>query len=192
MRGVTILLVLALSGCGATVKEYAHLLRDDPEYAERAKAFSAKCRDIFEFLAELEPRAARHPLRKRVAYHDACHLGHAQGVRQQPRDLLSSIPGVTLAPIADGDICCGSAGIFNLVQPEMAAELGRRKAANIADAKPDIVATTNPGCMLQLRAGVRKWGQSGVRVAHVIEILDEAYKVRSSRKTNPGKTPESL
>ena len=111
----------------------------------------------------------------RVAYHDACHLAHAQGVRQPPRDLLAAIPGVTLVPIADGDICCGSAGIFNLVQPEMAAELGRRKAANIAAASPDVVATTNPGCMLQINAAARASGHMRP-IVHVVEILDASIR----------------
>ena len=158
------------------MKSYGELFRGDPAWAERAQAFASRVRDVTEVLAGLDsPRAPRHRLDMRIAYHDACHLGHAQGVRQQPRDLLSSIPGVTLVPIADGDICCGSAGIFNLVQPEMASELGRRKAANIADAKPDIVATTNPGCMLQITAAARAAGDSRP-VVHVVEILDASIR----------------
>ena len=113
----------------------------------------------------------------RVAYHDACHLGHAQGIRQEPRDLLAAIPGVTLVPVAESDICCGSAGIFNLVQPEMAAELGRRKAADIADASPDIIATTNPGCMLQITAAARAAGNDRP-IVHVVEILDASIQRR--------------
>ena len=120
-------------------------------------------------------QAPRHPLDLRVAYHDACHLAHAQGVRQPPRDLLAAIPGVTLVPIADGDICCGSAGIFNLVQPEMAAELGRRKAGNIAAATPDVVATTNPGCMLQISAAARAAGATQP-IVHVVELLDASIR----------------
>ena len=118
----------------------------------------------------------------RVAYHDACHLGHAQGVRQQPRELLAAIPGVTLVPVADGDICCGSAGIFNLVQPEMAAELGRRKAANIAAASPDIIATTNPGCMLQINAAARAVGQDRP-IVHVVELLDASIRGEQLRRS---------
>jgi len=169
-------IVVNAAGCGSSMKSYGQLFRDDPVWAARAKAFAAKVRDVTEVLAGLSPaRAPRHPLDLRVAYHDACHLAHAQSVRQQPRDLLSSIPGVTLVPIAEGDICCGSAGIFNLVQPEMASELGRRKAANIAEAKPDIVATTNPGCMLQITAAGRAAGGSPP-VVHVVELLDASIR----------------
>ena len=172
-------IVVNAAGCGSSMKSYGELFRDDPKWMARAQAFAAKVRDVTEVLAGLgAPQAPRHRLDMRVAYHDACHLGHAQGVRQQPRDLLAAIPGVTLVPIADGDICCGSAGIFNLVQPEMAAELGKRKAANIADAKPDIVATTNPGCMLQITASARKAAPAGgsPRVVHVVELLDASIQ----------------
>jgi glycolate oxidase iron-sulfur subunit len=120
----------------------------------------------------------------RVAYHDACHLGHAQGIRQEPRDLLAAIPGVTLVPVAESDICCGSAGIFNLVQPEMAAELGRRKAAHIAAASPDIIATTNPGCMLQITAAARAAGNDRP-IVHVVEILDASIRGERVRATIP-------
>jgi glycolate oxidase iron-sulfur subunit len=168
--------VVNAAGCGSSMKTYGELFRDDPAWAQRAQAFSAKVRDVTEVLAGLDgARATRHPIDARISYHDACHLAHAQGIRQQPRDLLAAIPGVTLVPISDGEICCGSAGIFNLVQPEMASELGRRKAANIAEAKPDIVATTNPGCMLQINAAARAAGD--VRpIVHVIEILDASIR----------------
>jgi glycolate oxidase iron-sulfur subunit len=168
--------VVNAAGCGSSMKTYGELFRNDPVWAQRAQAFSAKVRDVTEVLAGLgTARAPRHPIDARIAYHDACHLGHAQGIRQQPRDLLAAIPGVTLVPVSDGEICCGSAGIFNLVQPEMAAELGRRKAANIAEAKPDIVATTNPGCMLQINAAARAAGD--VRpIVHVIEVLDASIR----------------
>ena len=168
--------VVNAAGCGSSMKTYGELFRDDPAWAGRAQAFAAKVRDVTEVLAGLgAARATRHHLAMRVAYHDACHLGHAQGVRQQPRDLLSSIPGVTIVPIAEGDICCGSAGIFNLVQPGMAAELGRRKASNIADAQPDIVATTNPGCMLQIAAAGRAAGVN-TPIVHVVELLDASIR----------------
>ena len=121
-----------VAGCGSGMKDYAHLLADDPEWAERAAAFSAKVRDVTELLAEHEPQAPRHPLPLRVAYHDACHLAHAQQVREQPRALLRAIPELELLEPADWELCCGSAGIYNLVQPEAAAELGARKAAQPA------------------------------------------------------------
>ena len=141
------------AGCGSALKDYGHLLRDDPAWAASADAFSRKVRDVSELLVQLgAPRAARHPIQARVAYHDACHLAHAQGVRAQPRSLLNAIPGITLTTVAEADVCCGSAGIFNLTQPEMAEELGRRKATHLSDGQPDVVVTSNPGCMLQIRA----------------------------------------
>ena len=124
-------IVVNVAGCGSTMKEYGRLLRDDPRYAERAAAFSAKVRDISEVLADLEPVAPRHPIEARVAYHDACHLGHGQRVRLQPRAVLRTIPGLEVTDIPEAEICCGSAGIYNMVQPDAGAELGRRKIANV-------------------------------------------------------------
>ncbi len=168
--------VVNAAGCGSTMKGYGELFRNDPVWAERARAFDARVRDVTEVLAGFESRRApRHPIDLRVAYHDACHLAHAQGVRQPPRALLASIPGLTIVPIADGDICCGSAGIFNLVQPDMAAELGRRKVEKIDEAAPDVVATTNPGCMLQIGAAGRAAGRSRP-VYHVVELLDASIR----------------
>jgi glycolate oxidase iron-sulfur subunit len=161
------------AGCGSAMKEYGHLLRDDPQWAERARAFAAKVKDVSEVLAGLEPRAPRRTMNLRVAYHDACHLAHAQGIRSEPRQALASVPGITLIPFAEGEICCGSAGIFNLVQPEMAATLGDRKAAHINDAAPDVVVTSNPGCILQIRAAAERGGHS-YRVMHLVELLDAA------------------
>ncbi len=123
--------VVNAAGCGSTMKEYAALLADDPAYAERAKAFADKVRDVSEILVELGPVAPRHPLEMTIAYHDACHLAHAQGIRAEPRDLLRAIPGLELREIAEAEICCGSAGIYNILNPEPARELGDRKAANI-------------------------------------------------------------
>jgi glycolate oxidase iron-sulfur subunit len=168
--------VINAAGCGSTMKGYGELLRTDPEWAARASAFSAKVRDVSEILCFLgPPRAVRHALNLRVAYHDACHLGHAQGIRREPRELIESIPGVTLVPLADSEICCGSAGIFNLVEPEMAGELGRRKASRIAEAGPDVVVTSNPGCMLQIGAHSRAAGQR-VKILHIVELLDAAVR----------------
>jgi glycolate oxidase iron-sulfur subunit len=167
-------IVVNAAGCGSTMKAYGELLKDDPAWADRARAFSAKVRDVTETLAGLTPsRAVRHPLAARVAYHDACHLAHAQGVRREPRELLASIPGVTLVPLAENDICCGSAGIFNLVQPELAGALGRRKAAHIAGAHADMVVTSNPGCILQIRAAGRADGTT-IPVLHIVELLDRS------------------
>lgn len=168
-------IVTNAAGCGSNVKEYAHLLRDDPEYAERARNFSAKCKDISEILAELEPRSQRHPLKLRVAFHDSCHLQHAQGVRAQPRDLLASIPGLELVEIPESAVCCGSAGIYNLVQPDAAESLGDRKAELIAHLGADVVATGNPGCVLQLQSSLSRQRQK-TPVVHTIQVLDASVR----------------
>ena len=164
-------IVTNAAGCGSNVKEYGHLLRDDPQYAERARAFAAKCKDITEVLTELPPRAARNPLRTRVAFHDSCHLQHAQGVRLQPRQLLANIPGLEVAEIPESAICCGSAGIYNLVQPDAANALGDRKAQLIVPLGAEVVATGNPGCLLQLQSSLARQGQA-MPVVHTIQILD--------------------
>ena len=133
-----------VAGCGSGMKDYAHLLADDPDWAERAEAFSAKVKDVSELLAGHEPRVVRHPIELKVAYHDACHLAHAQGVRDEPRELLRSIPDLELVEPDEWQICCGSAGIYNLVQPEAAAKLGQRKADNLAATEPDAIAAAQP------------------------------------------------
>jgi len=171
------------AGCGSNVKEYAHLLRDDPQYATRAKAFSSKCKDITEFLAGIEPRAKRNPLRLRVAYHDACHLQHAQGIRLQPRSLLASIPGIELTEIPESAVCCGSAGIYNLVQPDAANALGDRKAQLIAPLNPDVIATGNPGCLLQLQSALARSGRK-TPVVHTVQLLDSSLRPRFSDSTS--------
>jgi glycolate oxidase iron-sulfur subunit len=168
-------IVINAAGCGSNVKEYGHLLRDDPKYAERAKRFAAKCKDISEILAELSPRAERKPVHARVAFHDSCHLQHAQGVRTQPRSLLAQIPGTQLLEIPESAICCGSAGIYNLVQPEAATELGDRKAHLIAPLQADVVATGNPGCLLQLQSSLAKAGRR-IPVVHTIQLLDVSIR----------------
>ncbi|MBV8213779.1 MAG: glycolate oxidase subunit GlcF [Verrucomicrobia bacterium] len=177
--------IINAAGCGSTVKDYGHLLRDDPEYADRAKAFSAKCRDILEFLAELEPRAQLNPLSAaaslgrdrpiRVAYHDACHLQHAQRVRSQPRTVLGRIPNLEILEIPEAAICCGSAGIYNLVQPETAAELGDRKAGHVTSLSPDMVVSSNPGCLLQLQSSLARAGRN-LAVHHGIELVDASIR----------------
>jgi glycolate oxidase iron-sulfur subunit len=166
--------VVNAAGCGSSMKEYGELFHDDQAWAARAKAFSSKVRDVSEVLIELgEPRATRHPITARVVYHDACHLAHAQGVRAQPRALLAAIPGVEVVTPPEAEICCGSAGIYNLVQPEPAEQLGERKARNIAALKPDIIATGNPGCMLQIAAAGRRLGYSW-EIVHPIELIDRS------------------
>jgi glycolate oxidase iron-sulfur subunit len=168
-------IVINAAGCGSNVKEYGHLLRDDPKYAERAKRFAAKSKDISEILTELPPRALRKPLNARVAFHDSCHLQHAQGVRAQPRSLLLQIPGTQLLEIPESPICCGSAGIYNLVQPEAATELGDRKAHLITPLQADVVATGNPGCLLQLQSSLAK-ANHRIPVVHTIQLLDASIR----------------
>jgi glycolate oxidase iron-sulfur subunit len=167
--------VINAAGCGSNMKEYGYLLREDPKYAERAKAFSAKCRDISEVLTELEPRAARHPIRLKVAYHDSCHLQHAQSVRTQPRTVLGTIPGLQILEPAEAALCCGSAGIYNLVRPEPARELGERKVRNLLATAPDIIASGNPGCLLQLRAQLQASG-TYVPVVHMVQLVDASMR----------------
>jgi glycolate oxidase iron-sulfur subunit len=172
--------VVNAAGCGSNLKSYGHLLRDDSVYAERAAAFAASVRDVMELLAELEPRATRYPLALRVAYHDACHLAHAQGIRHQPRAVLRSIPDLELMDIAEPDICCGSAGVFNLLEPVTATTLGERKARNVLATGAACVATGNPGCLLQLQAALRGAGQS-LPALHPVELLDASIRgVRTS------------
>lgn len=158
-------------GCGSNVKEYAHQLRDDPHYAARAKEFSAKCKDVAEFLVELGPQANRRPLALKAVYHDSCHLQHGQRVQVQPRQLLRAIPRLELLEIGESALCCGSAGIYNLVQPKTADELADGKAEMIATLDPDIVATGNIGCMLQIASALNHKGSS-LEVLHTIQLLD--------------------
>ena len=166
-------IVINAAGCGSAMKRYGHLLRHDAEYAERARAFASKCRDISEVLTELEPRAVRGPVPLRAAYHDACHLQHAQGIRVQPRRLLQHIPGVELAEIADSEICCGSAGIYNLLEPEAATQLRDRKVANILKTGAEAIVSGNPGCLLQIAAGLEAAGRP-MKMMHLVEVIDRS------------------
>ncbi|MET8154500.1 (Fe-S)-binding protein [Actinoplanes sp. NPDC049668] len=166
--------VVNAAGCGSSMKEYAELLRDDP-YAERAAAFAAKVRDLSELLAGLGPAARRHPLPLTVAYHDACHLAHAQGVRAQPRALLAGIPGLEVREIADPEICCGSAGVWNILNPGPAAELGDRKASNVLATGASLLVTANPGCLMQVAAAVRRQG-GAIALAHTAQVLDASIR----------------
>jgi glycolate oxidase iron-sulfur subunit len=168
-------LAINAAGCGSTLKEYGWLLRDDPRYAERAKRFSAKCRDISEVLAGLEPRASRHPLNLTVAYHDACHLQHAQGVRAEPRAVLSTIPGLEIREIAEAALCCGSAGIYNMVEPEPAQQLADRKVQNVIATGAQALATSNPGCLLQISNGLQRAGHP-MPAVHPVELIDASIR----------------
>lgn len=167
LDGVDAVLINA-AGCGSALKGYAELL-DEPCAAKLA----AKVRDVSEFLAEVESVAPRRPLPLRVAYHDACHLAHAQRIREQPRTLLRTIPALELVEIPDGEQCCGSAGVYNLLEPQSAAEIGARKADNVLAVAPDVLASANPGCTLQIGAILAERGRP-LLAAHPIEILDAA------------------
>jgi len=164
--------IINAAGCGSTLKQYAELLTTESANP-RAEKFAAKVQDISEFLAAVEPRAERRALPMRVAYHDACHLGHAQRIREQPRALLRSIPGLELVEVPDGDQCCGSAGVYNILEPASAAEIGARKVQNVLSTAPDVVASANPGCTLQMASILADSGKQ-VLAAHPIEILDAA------------------
>jgi len=168
-------IVINAAGCGSTLKEYGYMLRDDPDWAARAAAFAAKCVDLSEVLTELEPVAKRHPLAVKIAYHDACHLQHAQGIRKQPRELLQGIPELTLKEIPDAQMCCGSAGVYNLLQPEPADELGRRKVENLLSTGAEAVVSANPGCLLQLASGLRQRGMK-MHSFHTVELLDASIR----------------
>jgi len=167
-------IVVNAAGCGSSMKEWGHLLRDEPAWAERAAALAAKVKDVTELLAALPPVASRHPLRIRVAYHDACHLAHAQRIRAQPRALLAAIPGLELVEL-DSDACCGSAGVHNLLEPESAREIGERKVESVLAAAPELLVSANPGCTLQIQMLLRERGHD-VRAAHPIEVLDASIR----------------
>ena len=163
------------AGCGSNLKDYAHQLRDEPDWAARAAALSATVRDISELLDELGPVAPRSPLPVVVAYQDACHLAHAQGIRDQPRRLLRGIPGVELRELVEADICCGSAGVYNLLHPEPARELGDRKARAVLDTGADLLVTANPGCWMQVATALASLGER-MPVAHTVQVLDASIR----------------
>ncbi|GIX47575.1 MAG: glycolate oxidase iron-sulfur subunit [Candidatus Tectimicrobiota bacterium] len=163
------------AGCGAHLKTYGELLADDPDFAERAHHFSAKVQDIAEFLARTPLRGPLAPLRQRVAYDDPCHLLHAQRIGEQPRRLLRQIPELELVPVTDADFCCGAAGIYNLTHPEVSQRLLEQKIAHLVAAKPDVVATGNVGCILQLQAGMQQAGLA-IPVVHPVTLLARAYE----------------
>jgi glycolate oxidase iron-sulfur subunit len=169
------------AGCGAMMKEYAHLLADDPVWRDRAMKVSAKVRDVSELLSAAGP-ARGGSLERRVAYDAPCHLMHAQRVTRQPLDVLHAIPDLEMTPLAESDVCCGSAGIYNLIEPETSNGVLDRKLANIASANPELVATGNPGCMMQIGAGLIRSG-SKTRVVHPVELLDESYARRNARRS---------
>jgi glycolate oxidase iron-sulfur subunit len=169
------LVVINSAGCGSHLKDCRRLFAGDPAFAARAAAFSSKVRDVNELVASLEPRAVRQPFRARVAYHSPCHLGHAQRITAQPRALLQAIPGLELVEVPDGEQCCGSAGIYNLVQPESAAQIGARKAEAVLSVGAQWLASANPGCTLHIQRLLRERGAT-IRAAQPIELLDASIR----------------
>ena len=171
-------IVVNSAGCGSAMKEYERLLSGtDGGWAERAAEMSGKVRDLAEFLAELGPVATRHPLPVTAAYHDACHLAHAQGITRQPRELLRAIPGLELVELGDAGTCCGSAGVYNLLQPEAASELGARKAESARATGAPLLISANPGCSLQIASALADRGEH-IAVAHTAEVLDASIRGR--------------
>ena len=170
-------LIVNSAGCGSTMKEYGALLAGEPNYAERARLFSAKVRDVSEFLADAGWVAPLKPLSDEpltITYHDACHLAHGQQIREQPRELLTLIPNVTLKTLSESEICCGSAGIYNLTEPEMAKRLQKRKVDHVLETGASIVATGNPGCLAWIQSGLAERNLSMIRIAHPVTLLAEA------------------
>jgi glycolate oxidase iron-sulfur subunit len=170
-------IIINSAGCGSNLKEYGHLLRDDPAYASRASAFSSKVKDISEFLMSIELNREMGLLNRTVTYHDACHLFHGQKVKQQPRELLSAIPGLAIVNLKESDWCCGSAGIYNITNQEMASQLLERKMNNIFATGTNVVVTGNPGCMMQIALGAQQKGYE-LAVMHPIQLLDESYQAK--------------
>jgi len=176
--GVDVILT-DVAGCGSAMKGYGRLLADDRKWAAAAERLAGKVRDISEFLVDLGPAAERHSLPMTVAYHDACHLAHGQGISSQPRRLLGGIPDLRVVDLPDGGRCCGSAGTYNLTQPETATELGDRKATAIVSTNANLVAAGNPGCLLQIEAALKR-AHSAIRARHTIEVLDASLQGQRS------------
>jgi glycolate oxidase iron-sulfur subunit len=168
--------VVNAAGCGSTLKEYGELLEDDPAYREKAERFAGRVRDVTEVLAARPLAEGLGAVPARVTYQDSCHLAHAQRVTAPPRQLIAAIPGVQFVEMPNADRCCGSAGIYNIVQREMSARLLASKMADVAEAAPDLIVTANPGCMIQLETGVRRHGLAA-EVLHVVDLLDRSYQV---------------
>ncbi|HEX2186273.1 MAG TPA: (Fe-S)-binding protein [Chloroflexota bacterium] len=175
-------IIINAAGCGAQLKNYAHMLRDDPRYAARAERFTQKVEDVSEFLARVGLTAPLGEVRRTVTYQDACHLVHGQKIRSQPRELLLSIPGLELVEMRDPDRCCGSAGIYNIVQPEMSMEVLEAKMENVLATGAEWVVAGNPGCLLQLNLGLKQRGRPP-RAVHLVDLLDES--IRQGAPTSP-------
>jgi len=159
------------AGCGSAMKEYRHLFRDEATWRSRAQAFSAKVRDVSEILSDVSWNGRLKSLPLTVTYLEACHLAHGQGIRKEPRTVLQQIPGITLVEMPESDLCCGSAGMYNLLQPRLASELLQRKVERIREAGVGHVAIGNIGCLLQVTLGLRQ-GNLPVRAVHPVQLLD--------------------
>jgi glycolate oxidase iron-sulfur subunit len=171
------IIVINAAGCGSTLKEYGHLLHSDPAWAERARSFSSEVRDLTEWLCGLGGAlACGNECSGKVTYHDACHLAHAQRIEKAPRSLVRAVAGDAFVELPEANVCCGSAGSYNLTEPEMAARLQQRKTDNILKTGAKTVVTTNPGCLLQMRAGLQKAGAHDVDVVHIADYLDRASR----------------
>jgi glycolate oxidase iron-sulfur subunit len=170
-------IIVNAAGCGANLKEYGWLLKDDRDWAARGERFASRVKDASEYLAAVGLAEPPGPLRATAAYDDPCHLIHGQKISAQPRALLAAIPGLVLVPLAEADWCCGSAGTYNVTQPELAARLGHRKAQHIVRSGAELVVTANPGCQMQIEAALRREG-SQVPVVHLMDLLDRAYASR--------------
>jgi len=171
------------AGCGSTLKEYDELLQHDVRYGEKASRFKAGMKDVTEFLASIELNRDMGYVDAVATYQDSCHLAHGQKIKNAPRQLLQAVPGLTYREMSMADLCCGSAGVYNVVHNAMSMKILQHKMENVARTEASLVVTANPGCMLQLAAGARLYGK-GQRVAHVVEVLDEAYRNRPA--ASPG------
>ncbi len=168
-------IIVNSAGCGSAMKEYGELLKNEPYYAERGENLSKKTKDIMEFLADIGLQGELKELKLRVTYQDACHIAHAQGIKTHPRKIIRQIPGIEFIELSESDICCGSAGIYNLVEPEMAEKLLNRKISRLKETGAEVLVAGNPGCLLQIGMGIKRYGLS-IKTAHPVELLDWAYR----------------
>lgn len=173
-------IVINSAGCGCMLKEYEEIFHDDPEWSERAKAFSNKVQDISKYLVDSGYVAPKSSVKVKVTYHDACHLAHGQGIRKEPRELIQSIPGIEFIEMENADRCCGSGGVYNITNPELAGEVLKQKMTFVPE-EAEMVVMGNPGCMLQMAVGVKKHG-NGQKIVHIMELMDQAYKKEEEGK----------
>jgi glycolate oxidase iron-sulfur subunit len=182
-------IIINAAGCGSTLKEYGHLLEHDSVYAKKAASFSAKVKDLSEWIKPEQFAVSEKPQHLKVTYHDACHLAHAQRITQPPRRLIQALAGPNYVELPEADVCCGSAGTYNLTEPGMAERLQKRKIANIMESGARIVVTTNPGCLLQIQTGLRKAKAKHVRAMHIADFLLEYPGLQTSQKAPDVRPP---